>query len=94
MKVEVFVRKEEVATGHTIIGRPMSDGVTTHYCTTQSSIKTEKILTEESKKVLDEATKRAKELNATVVVYNLSTVKGRLTALMKGVKSPTWRIAQ
>jgi hypothetical protein len=94
MKIEVFVKKDEVITGQTIIGRPISDGVTTHYCTTHDTFKTEQVLTEESRKVLDEATKKAKEFNAKMVVYNLATFKGQLAAKLKGVKSPTWRIVE
>lgn len=94
MKIEVFVKKEEVPIGRVIIGKPLSDGVTTHYCTVHETFKTEQILTEESKRALEEATKKAKELNAEVIIYNISTLKGKLTARLKGVKSPTWRIVK
>lgn len=94
MRIEVFVRKEEVITERAIVGRPMSDGVTTHYCTTHDTFKTEQVLTDDSRKVLEEANEKARELNAEVIVYNLSTLKGRLAARLRGVKSPTWRIAR
>lgn len=94
MKIEVFIEQEEVITGQGIVGQPLSDGVTTHYCTVHDTYKTEQILTEESKKVLEEATEKAKEINAEVIVYNLSSLKGKLAAKVKGIKSPTWRITE
>ena len=90
MKVEVFVRCEEVLLQQTQLGRPIAG----HYCTAHDTFKTEKVFTEDSRRILEEATKKAKELNAEVVVYNLSTMKGKLVAKLKSVKSPTWRIVE
>ena len=56
--------------------------------------KTEKVFNENSRRILGEATEKAKELNAEVIVYDLSTLKGKLVAKLKGVKSPIWRIAE
>lgn len=89
MKIVVFVKNEEVLLQPTQLGRPIAD----HYCTAHDTFKTERILTEDSKSVLEEANRKAKELNAKIVVYNLATFKGQLIARLKGVKSPTWRIA-
>jgi len=94
VKIEVFIKKEEVVTGQAIMGRPISDGVATHYCTTHDTFKTEKFLTAESKRALEEAKRKAKELNAQIVVFDLSTFKGQLAARLKGVKSPTWKITE
>jgi len=90
MKIEVFVKKEEVLLQSTQLGRPIAD----HYCTAHDTFKTEQILSEDSKRVLDEATRKARELNAEMIIYNLSTLKDKLTARLKGVKSPTWRIVK
>jgi hypothetical protein len=90
MKIEVFIKNEEVLLQKTQVGRPLLD----HYCTAHDTFKTEKILTEDSKKVLEEASLKAKELNARIVVFDLSTFKGQLIAKVKGVKSPAWRIAE
>jgi len=90
MRIQVFVRNEEVLLQQTQIGRPIAD----HYCTAHDTFKTEKALTEDSKKVLEEANLKAKELNARIVVFDLSTFKGQLIARLKGVKSPTWRITE
>jgi len=90
MKIEVFIKNEEVLLQSTQIGRPIGD----HYCTAHDTFKTEKILTEESKTVWEEAKEKAEELNARIVVFNLSTFKGKLSARLKGVKSPTWRIVE
>ena len=90
MKIEVFIKNEEVLLQSTQIGRPIAD----HYCTAHDTFKTEKILTEDSRRVLEEANEKAKEFNAKMVVYNLATFKGQLAAKLKGVKSPTWRIVE
>ena len=90
MKVEVFVKCREVVLQKTQLGRPMYG----HYCTARDSFKTEKMFTEDSRRIFEEADKKAKELNAEVIVYDLSTLKGRLVAKLKGVKSPTWRIVE
>jgi len=90
MKIEVFIRNEEILLQSTQLGRPIGD----HYCTAHDTFKTEKILTEDSRRVLAEANEKAKELNAEVVVYDISTFKGQLVAKVKGVKAPTWRIVE
>ncbi len=56
--------------------------------------KTRKTFSEDSRRINEEAAKKAKELNAKVVVYDLSTFKGKLVAKLKGIKSPTWRIIE
>jgi len=90
MKIEVFIKNEEVLLQSTHFGRPLEG----HYCTAHDTFKTEQVLSEDSKTVLDEATEKAKELKAELVVYNLSTIKGKVAARLKGVKSPSWRITE
>jgi len=90
MKIEVFIRNQEVLLQFTQVGRPIAD----HYCTAHDTFKTERILTEDSKRILEEAERKAKELNARIVVFDLSTFKGQLVARLKGVKSPTLRIVE
>jgi len=90
MKIEVFIKNEEVRLQPTQLGRPILD----HYCTAHDTFKTEKTLTEDSKRVLAEANEKAKELNAEIVVYDMSTFKGQLVAKLRGVRSPTWRIVE
>jgi len=90
MKIEVFIKNEEVLLQPTQIGRPIEG----HYCTAHDSFKTEKILSEDSKRILAEANEKAKELHAEIVVYDIATFKGQLIAKLKGVKSPTWRIVK
>jgi len=85
-----FFKKEEVLLQSAQLGRPIAD----HYCTAHDTFKTEQILSEDSERILDEATKKVRELNAEMIIYNLSTLKGKLTARFKGVKSPTWRIVK
>lgn len=90
MKIEVFIKNEEVFIQPTQLGRPIGD----HYCTAHDTFKTEKILGDDSRRVLEEANKKAKELNAKIVVYDISEFKGQLIAKLRGVKSPTWRIVE
>jgi len=90
MKIEVFIKNEEVLLQPTQLGRPIEG----HYCTAHDTFKTEKVLTEDSKRVLEEANQKAKELNAEIVVYDISTFKGQLVAKFKRVKSPAWRIVK
>ena len=90
VRIEVFVRNKEVLLQFTQLGRPLAD----HYCTAHDTFKTEKILTEDSKKILEEAELKAKELNAGIVIFDLSTFKGQLIARLRGVKSPTFRIVE
>jgi len=90
MKIEVFVKSEEVLLQSTQLGRPVAG----HYCTAHDTYKTEKVLTDDSKRILEEAKEKAKELNARIVVYNVATLRGQLVARLKGVKSPAWRVAQ
>lgn len=90
MKIEVFIRNEEVLLQATQIGRPIAD----HYCTAHDTFKTEKVLAEDSKAVLEEAERRAKELNIEIIIHDMSTLKGQLVARLRGVKSPAWRIVE
>ena len=90
MKIEVFIRNEEVLLQFTQVGRPILD----HYCTAHDTFKTERILTEDSKRILEEAERKARELNASIAVFDLSTFRGQLIARLKGVKSPTLRIVE
>ena len=90
MKIEVFIRNEEVALQSTQLGRPIAD----HYCTAHDTFKTERILSEDSRRILEEAKRKAKELNAKIVVFDLCTFKGQLIARLRGVKSPTLRITE
>jgi len=90
MKIEVFIKNEEVLLQPTQIGRPIMD----HYCTAHDTFKTEKMISEDSKRVLAEANEKAKEIKAEIAIYDLATFKGQLIAKLKGVKSPTWRIVR
>jgi len=40
---------------------------------------------------LKKAREKAKDLKAELIVYDLATFKGRLTARLRGVKSPCWK---
>lgn len=90
MKIEVFVKSEEVLLQSTQLGRPVAG----HYCTAHDTYKTERVLTDDSKRILEEAKEKAKELDARIVIYNVATFRGQLVARLKGAKSPTWRVIE
>ena len=97
MKVEVFVRSEKVpvlADHSSFASDHAACRGTVYKEESYVKYKTEKTFNKNSRRILDEATEKAKELNAEVIVYDLSTLKGKLVAKLKGVKSPIWRIAE
>jgi glutaredoxin len=89
-KIEVYVKNEEVIVDSAITGRPISDGLTTHYCTVRESLKTEKVMSEGDKVALEVVKKFAVEKGLKVDVYDISTFKGKLQASLKKVRrTPT-----
>lgn len=89
MRIEVFVKNEEVP-----IREVQITGVCRHLCDAYETFKTERILNEDSERVLKKAMKKAKDLKAELIVYDLATFKGRLAARLRGVKSPCWKIIE
>jgi hypothetical protein len=86
-KIEVYVRNEEVVTGQTIIGRPMSDGLTTHYCTAKEALKTERVMPEADRLTLAVVYDFANAKELKVEVHDVTTFKGKLKASLKGIKT-------
>jgi hypothetical protein len=89
MKIEVFVENEEVP-----VQKVQVKGVCRHLCDAYETFKTERILGEDGKRILKEARKKAKDLKAEIIIYDLATIKGRLAARLRGVKSPSWKIVE
>lgn len=85
-KIEVYIKTEEAVIGQAIIGRPISDGVTTHYCTVKESFKTEKVMSETDRMALEVVKEFANARGLSFEVYDVSTLKGKLTARLKGIK--------
>lgn len=95
MKVEVFVRSEKFpiqADYSSFASDHAACRGTIYKEESYVKYKTARALTESDRKMIDEATEKAKELNAKVMVYDLSTLKGKIIAKIKGVNSPTWRV--
>ena len=86
-KIEVFVRNEEGVVGQAIIGRPIVDGVTTHYCTAKETMKTEKVMSQADAQVLTIVREFASSRNLRVQVYDVLQLKGKLKASMKRIKT-------
>jgi hypothetical protein len=89
MKIEVFVEKEEVP-----VRKVQVKGVCRHLCDAYETFKTERILNEDSKRVLKEARKKAENLKAEIIIYDLATFKGKLIARLRDVKTPSWKIIE
>jgi len=97
MKVEVFVKSEKVpvlADYSSFASDPAECRGTVYKEESYVKYKTRKAFDENNRRILEEATEKAKEFSAEVVVYDLSTLKGKLVARLKGVKSPIWRIVE
>jgi hypothetical protein len=89
-KIEVYVKNKEVIVDSTMTGRPVSDGLTTHYCTMRETFKTEKVVSDTDKLALEVVEKFAAEKGLKVDVHDISTFKGKLQASLKNVtKTPT-----
>jgi hypothetical protein len=82
-KIEVYIRNEEVVAGDTVGGEVVGE----HGCTVIRCVKTEKVMPEADKIALSVATEFAKEKSLNVEVCNVSTVKGKLKASLKGIKT-------
>ena len=85
-KILLFIRSEEVATGATFIGCPISDGVQTHYCTMRETVKTERITSEADKMLMEIVNEIAKEKGLIVEVYDVVSLKGKMKARSNDVK--------
>ncbi len=97
MKIEVFVRSETVPSiaDHSSFASDHAACRGVIYKEeTYVKYKPKKTLSEESQKLLDEAKQKATEFDAQLVIYDLSTLKGKLIARLKRVASPSWRIVQ
>ncbi|MFQ6064403.1 MAG: hypothetical protein ACE5L6_02905 [Candidatus Bathyarchaeia archaeon] len=97
MKVEVFVNSEKVpiVADHSSFASDHAACRGTIYKEeSYAKYKTKKAFTESSRRIIEEATKKAKELNAKVRVYDLSTLRGKIIAKLKGVDYPTWRVVE
>ena len=90
VRIEVFIKKHEFVIQPTQLGRPIQG----HYCTAHDTYTSDYFLTDASKKVLEEAILKAKETNAEIKVYDLSTFRGKIAAISKGVSRPTWRMVE
>jgi hypothetical protein len=85
-KIFLFVRNEEVSTGEAFLGRPVSDGLQTHYCTMRETVKTEKVMSEADKRVLEIVNEIAKEKDVAVEVCDVTSFKGRIKASLSDIK--------
>lgn len=83
--IEVYVRNEEVPTKPVLV-----QTVPGHPCTSVECYKSEKIIPETDQSALKVAEEVSKETGAKLKIYNISTLKGRMRARLKGIKdTPT-----
>ena len=86
-RIEVYIRNEEVATNQAIIiGHPISDGLTTHYCTAKETLKTERVMSEADRLALEVVQKFAGQNGLRVEVCDVSTFRGQLRARLRGIR--------
>jgi hypothetical protein len=85
--IEIYIRTEEVLTNAAIIGRPISDGTTTHYCTMRETAKKEKVMPETDRLILEIVKEFADSKGIRLEVCDVSTFGGKLKARFKGVKT-------
>ena len=85
-KIEVYIKREEVATGEAVGGKVIGE----HGCTVIRGVKTEKMMPEADRETLDIVNQFANDKGLSVEVCNLGTFAGRLKARRKGItKTPT-----
>lgn len=85
-KIEVYIRREEVATGEAVGGKVVGE----HGCTVIRGVKTEKMMQEADRETFEIVNQFANDKELSVEVCNLGTVAGRLKARRKGItKTPT-----
>jgi len=95
LKIEVYIKGEEVVVGSEMIGQPVSDGVTTHYCTINQALKREELMPEADRLALEIVNKFASEKGLKVEVCDISTFKGKMKARLKNVRvTPTILIGE
>jgi hypothetical protein len=85
--IEVYITNKEVVTQTALEGKPLAAAGTVHYCSVKEIMKTEKTISEEEKTALSLVETLARERNLKVQVVNVSSLKGKLKARIKGVKS-------
>jgi hypothetical protein len=86
-KIEVYIKKEEVVVGKTVIGFPIPEH---GMCSWKDTMKTEKVMPEADSVALEVAKDVAKERGIKVEVIDISTFMGKLKAISEGVKkTPT-----
>jgi hypothetical protein len=85
-KIEVYIKREEVATGEAVGGKVVGE----HGCTVIRGVKTEKMMPEADRETLDIVNQFANDKGLSVELCNLGTFAGRLKARRKGItKTPT-----
>jgi hypothetical protein len=85
--IEVYIKTEQAIISQAVIGRPMSDGVTTHYCTVRETAKEEKAMSEADRLALEVMKDFADSKGARLEVCDVSTFRGKLRARLKGIKT-------
>jgi hypothetical protein len=85
--IEVYIRTEEILTSESITGRPIFDGVTIHYCTMKETAKKEKVIPEADRLALEVVKEFADSKGIRVEVCDVSTLRGKLRARSRGIKT-------
>jgi glutaredoxin len=85
--IEVYIMNKEVITRTVLEGRPLAAAGEVHYCSVKEISKTEKVISEEDKAALKLVEELAAEKNLRFRVIDVASLKGKLRARLKGIKS-------
>jgi hypothetical protein len=85
--IEVYVNVKEVITQTSLEGRPITGASDVHYCSVKEISKTEKIISEEEKAALRLVETLCEDKDIKIQIVNVASLKGKLKARRRGVKS-------
>ncbi len=85
--VQLYLASEIIATHKTITGQPLSDGVTTHYCTVKETSEETYVMPEIHRAFYETVEEWADARSLPLKVFNVSTLSGKLHARLNGVKN-------
>jgi hypothetical protein len=92
--IEVYIKTKEVVTQTSLEGRPLAAGESVHYCSVKEIAKTEKMISEEEQAALTLTKTFANIGKFHVDVIDVASLKGKLRAKLKGIKSTPTIIVQ
>jgi glutaredoxin len=84
-RIDVYITNKKVITSRSLEGRPLAAGGEVHYCSVREISKIEKVISEEDEVALKLVEELAAEKNLKFQIIDVSSLKGKLKARLKGV---------